>query len=223
MFTALPRRRILRPMISYSDNQQERRRTWFLGFETLVGAIFALTLVLGAVSQVGAGGPDDDDDDDDDHKRDRTTQISGDALPIDCSDGEGLGGLTMTGDVDGCLIFLTVDGVCQELNGFALWNESGTERFVGTVFGEDGTFNTTYTLEATYLQGSCDAINTALAGNGDFPYDKQLTGGCDHRIKGKTGAFKRAKGLITFHDVIPEAGVSGASNFFWSGDIRLKK
>lgn len=148
------------------------------------------------------------------------TTISGDAVPSLCNDGAGVGAIELTGDLEGCLIFFPTAAECTELNGFALYEERGKEEFIGSYQGEDGTFRTRYTLAATYAEGSCAAIDAALAGEADFPFDKQLTGGCDHRIKGKTGAFKGLNGLITFHDIIPEPGVSGASNFFYEGYLR---
>lgn len=47
----------------------------------------------------------------------------------------------------------------------------------------------------------------------------QLTGGCDHRVIGTSGAFKGMRGLITFFDVIPDPGESGASNFLYRGRL----
>ncbi len=146
--------------------------------------------------------------------RDRKT-ISGDATPSDCNDGEGVGAIYLTGDLNGCLIFFPTDFSCVEMNGFALYEEEGREVFRGTYEGRNGKFRTRYTLAATYTQGACEDFEA-----GGFPYEKQLTGGCDHKIFGMKGAFKGRKGLITFHDIIPNPGTSGASNFFYSGYLR---
>lgn len=143
------------------------------------------------------------------------TTVSGNAFPSLCNGEVGVGALELTGDIEGCLTFLDFDFECQELNGFALYTEAGSESFVGSVNGVEGTFNTRYTLEATYVQGSCEEFNA-----GGFPFLQQLTGGCDHFIVNGTGAFRDARGVVTFYDVIPDPGESGASNFFYKADIR---
>jgi hypothetical protein len=143
------------------------------------------------------------------------TTVSGNAFPSLCNGDVGLGALELTGDIEGCLTFLDLDFECQELNGFAHYFEEGAESFVGSVNGVDGTFTTRYTLEATYKQGACEEFNA-----GGFPFQQQLTGGCDHLIVNGTGAFRDARGLVTFYDVIPDPGESGASNFFYKADIR---
>jgi len=145
-------------------------------------------------------------------------RISGDAVPSDCNDGRGAGALELfNGNLEGCLTFFPKAYTCEELNGFALYNEEGRERFRGTLDGKRGTFTTTYTIEATYTAGSCAEFDA-----GGFPFMNQLTGGCDHYVKGRRGVFRGATGLINFHDVIPEPGVSGASNFLYSGYLNLK-
>ncbi len=145
------------------------------------------------------------------------TAISGDAVPSDCNNGKGLGAIELTGDLEGCLIFFPKTAECTEYNGFALYEEAGVERFIGSYNGEAGKFRTKYTLAGTYAQGAC--ADFEAEDYGTF-FSKQLTGGCDHYIKGKTGAFKGMKGLITFHDVIPTPGTSGASNFFYTGYLK---
>ena len=168
--------------------------------------VVAVAVMFGVLSPASAG---------------RTkTEISGNAVPSLCNDGQGVGAIELTGDLEGCLTFFPKKATCTELNGFALYEERGRETFVGSFQGEDGEFRTRYTLAATYAEGSCEAIDAALAGEGDFPFDKQLTGGCDHYVFGKTGAFAGMRGLITFYDIIPDPGVSGASNFFYSGHLR---
>ena len=167
---------------------------------------FALLMVLSLAAPVGA-------DDDDREKRERIT-ISGDSVPSGCNDGRGAGAIELSGDLDGCLIFFPKRFTCDELNGFALYREWGRELFEGTFDGEPGTFRTKYTLEATYEQGACAEFDA-----GGFPFEKQITGGCDHRVIGRSGVFDDARGLITFHDVIDPG--NGATNYLYSGHLRL--
>ncbi len=147
------------------------------------------------------------------------TVISGTANPSDCNNGKGLGALEFSGDLEGCLTFFPKDYSCMEMNGFALYEESGNEIFVGTYDGARGKFRTRYTLAATYLAGSCAAIDDAVLNGGDFPWDRQVTGGCDHKILGRKGAFAGKRGNFNIFDVIPEPGVSGATTFQWAGWI----
>lgn len=179
----------------------------FVSWRALVVFGLAVVLMLAFSAPVGADG-DDDDDDGGPHR----VTISGDSTPSDCNDGAGAGAIYLTGDIEGCLTFFPTRYTCDELNGFDRYREWGRETFEGSLDGEPGTFGTKYDLEATYASGFCDAVEA-----GGFPFELQLTGGCNHYIKGKTGAFKRARGLITFFDVIPDPGESGASNYLWAG------
>ena len=147
----------------------------------------------------------------------KKVKISGDAVLSDCNNGKGDGALELSGDLEGCWIFFVKSSSCEELNGFALYNESGRETFVGSFQGEEGKFRTRYTLQATFAQGACADIED---GDYDTFFSKQLTGGCDHKVRGKTGVFKAMKGNITYHDIIPEPGVSGASNYFYQGYLK---
>lgn len=142
------------------------------------------------------------------------SSLSGDATGSTCNNGAGVGALELTGDLQGCLIFFVETAVCTELNGFALLDETGTELFIGSWAGQTGEFTTEYTLKATFAQGACADLDAA---DYDAFYGKQLTGGCDHYITGSAGVFDGRNGLITFHDIIPDPGVSGASNFFYEG------
>ncbi len=142
-------------------------------------------------------------------------EISGNATPSDCNDGEGVGAIELTGDLQGCLVFFPTSFTCAEYNGFALYEEAGRETFRGTYDGRRGKFKTQYTLAATYTSGSCAEFEA-----GGFPYLNQLTGGCDHTIHGKLGAFKGRRGFIQFFDIIPDPGTSGASNFYYAGWLR---
>ncbi|MGI9606505.1 MAG: hypothetical protein ACR2P0_10245 [Acidimicrobiales bacterium] len=176
------------------DGKRRRRR----GRLSLIAIGAVLTMLLSLMTPVGAA-------------QERTT-VSGDAVPSTCNNGVGAGAIALTGDLEGCLIFFPGSFECTELNGFALYEERGREVFVGKYDGQRGRFRTKYTLAATYTAGSCAEFDT-----GGFPFLNQLTGGCDHHIVGKRGVFKGMRGLLTFHDVIPEPGVSGASNFLYSG------
>ena len=100
--------------------------------------------------------------------------------------------------------------MCDELNGFARYAEWGTERFVGKLRSASGQFTTTYKVVATYSQGSCKEFN-----EGGFPFMKQINGGCQHNVRGRTGAFKGYGGLITFFDVIKPG--EGATNYLYAG------
>ena len=166
----------------------------------LVGLILSLVMIFGMMTPVEAAP--------------RTT-ISGDAVPSDCAGDRGAGAIQLTGDLQGCLIFFPATFECIEMNGFARYRETGRELFVGSYDGERGRFRTKYDLEATYTSGSCAEFN-----DGGFPFLNQLTGGCDHFIRGKTGAFEGRRGFISFFDVIPDPGESGASNFYYAGWMR---
>ncbi len=188
------------------DKTTGQRRRFGKGRSLIAVGLAMVLLVVAFTVPVGA------------HKNKRTVRISGDSLPADCNPGVGVGSLELTGDLEGCLSFMPERFKCKELNGFARYREWGTESFVGELRGKKGRFTTEYRIEATYAQGSCEEFN-----DGGFPFEKQLTGGCDHWITGVSGAFKKAHGLITFFDIIPDPGTSGASNFFYSGYLHVKK
>jgi hypothetical protein len=94
------------------------------------------------------------------------------------------------------------------LNGFARYREWGREVFRD----DDGVsgFRTAYTLEGVYSQGFCTT----------FDFATQLAGGCDHKVFSGSGKFLGANGIITFNDIIPVSGVSGASNFLYHGQLK---
>ncbi len=167
---------------------------------SLMTLVLALAVVVPLASPAGAQG---------------RTIVSGDAVPSECNNGRGAGAIELTGDFEGCLTFFPKRFNCVEMNGFARYREAGREVFRGMYNGERGRFVTRYTLQATYTSGSCAEFEA-----GGFPFLNQLTGGCDHRIIGKRGAFAELQGLIQFFDIIPEPGVSGASNFFYAGHVR---
>lgn len=178
---------------SLSHRDRTRSRRW------LILGVVAIVLVVLAAPALAGG----------------RTSISGNSVPSDCNDGVGAGAIALTGDIEGCLTFFPEDYRCDELNGFDRYWEAGTEHFVGTYQGEAGEFTTTYTLEATFAEGFCDAVEA-----GGFPFELQLTGGCDHYVTGTSGAFEGVRGLITFFDVIPDPGTSGASNYLYAGRLR---
>ncbi|HET6564563.1 MAG TPA: hypothetical protein VFG52_04045 [Xanthomonadales bacterium] len=133
------------------------------------------------------------------------TLVSGDSTYSDC------GGLAieLTGDLNGCLEIFPTRYTCDELEGFARYREWGTEEFTDN----DGvsTFHTTYDLEGIYTPGFCES----------FDFSTQLAGGCNHKIFSGRGKFLGSNGSITFNDIIPEPGVSGASNFLYHGNMKL--
>ena len=134
--------------------------------------------------------------------------VSGDSVFSDCGDFA----IELSGDLNGCLHIVPGSYTCSELNGFDQYNERGTELFED----EDGSsgFRTRYTLEARFSPGFCNSFNFAL----------QITGGCLHTIVNASGRgkYRGAKGTITFSDVIPDPGESGATNFLYHGDLKLK-
>jgi hypothetical protein len=136
------------------------------------------------------------------------TQISGVASLADgddCDDPEGAGAtfaLIMTGDLEGCLYtFVETDDSSPS----GTYLETGTETFVGSVFGseEPGTFETTYRFEAKYE----DVDN--LAG--------EIFGRCQHPIvEGSgTGIFEGVTGRLDFKDDV-ETGT-----FLYRGHLQL--
>jgi hypothetical protein len=139
------------------------------------------------------------------------TQISGDARFAEtgeCVDPEGPGAgadyaLVMTGDLEGCLYTFVNPDTASSPSG--TYRETGTETFVGSVFGseEPGTFETTYRFEAKYE----DVDN--LAG--------EIFGRCQHPIvEGSgTGIFEGVTGRLDFKDDV-ETGT-----FLYRGHLQL--
>jgi hypothetical protein len=151
----------------------------------------------------------------------RPTFVSGNSTYSDC----GLPGsdlaLAMTGDLEGCWSVFVEGFKCKELNGFDLYLEHGKEIFVGTLRGKRGRFATDYTLDAVMAKGFCQS----------FDFTLEVTGGCNHKIHGRTGIFEGADGLLKFLDVItgvtgdPVTGAfnagTGPNNFPYYGRINL--
>jgi len=132
--------------------------------------------------------------------------VSGDSVFSDC----GGFAIELSGDLNGCLEIEPLRYTCDELDGFARYREWGREFFTDN----DGksTFRTRYDLEAIYSSGFCTT----------FDFATQLAGGCDHKVFSGRGKFQGANGLITFNDIIPEPGVSGASNFLYHGKLKYR-
>ncbi len=183
------------------------------GMKIAAAAILALTTFAG-----GTALADDDED--------RMT-ISGNSTFSDCDELA----LYLTGDLVGCLSIFPRKFECEDLNGFDRYTERGREHFVGTLHGEWGEFKTRYVVQGVYGAQFCEQLAAVLADddptNDADPFALQLAGGCDHKVRGKSGVFEDVDGLIIFYDVIPGimaggAGIpdQGASNFLYGGYLR---
>jgi hypothetical protein len=151
----------------------------------------------------------------------RSTFVSGNSTYSNC----GLAGsdlaLAMTGDLEGCWSVFVEGFKCKELDGFDLYLENGREVFIGTLRGKNGRFATDYTLEAVMAKGFCQSYDFSL----------EVAGGCNHKVRGRSGVFADASGLIKFLDVItgvtgdPVTGEfhagTGPNNFPYYGRINL--
>jgi hypothetical protein len=73
----------------------------------------------------------------------------------------------------------------SKLNPSGTYIEQGTEIFVGCMGTRCGTFETTYTFTAKYV---------------DDTFAEEIHGRCHHPIVGGTGDFAGAKGVINFKD-----------------------
>lgn len=147
--------------------------------------------------------------------------VSGNSTYSDCGvDGSDLA-LAMTGDLEGCWSVFVEGFSCKELDGFDLYLENGRELFIGTLRGKQGRFATDYTLEAVMAKGFCQSYDFTL----------EVAGGCSHKVRGRSGVFAGASGLIKFLDVItgvtgdPVTGEfnagTGPNNFPYYGRIKL--
>ena len=133
------------------------------------------------------------------------TQISGIAYwpnTGQCTDPEGAGAtyaVVMTGDLSGCHYTFVETAVCSS---GGVYNETGTETFVGQYNGSSGSFRTTYRFTARYA----DCAN--LIG--------ELVGRCEHPIlagSGK-GIFEGITGRIDMQDDI------AAGDFLYRGHLQ---
>jgi hypothetical protein len=165
--------------------------------------------LAGGVKAGGSGGGGDNE----------RVFVSGNSTSSDCGRAGSDYALSMTGDLKGCLSGFIQEYRCKELQDYDLYLEEGREVFVGKFHGKRGQFRTTYTFEGAYAKGFCQSFDPTL----------EVGGGCNHPIKGASGAFNDAQGLIEFIDVI--AGVTGdpttgefnagtgANNFVYYGHI----
>lgn len=144
------------------------------------------------------------------------TTVSGSAVPSACG---GVYAAELRGDLEGCWAVFPEDFSCEELNGFALYKESGREEFEGTRNGEPGHLVTNYTFRGVYPSGFCST----------FDFSGELAGSCDHYVKGRSGAFRGVVGLIQFYDIIPGIqadgngnvmpGTAGPTDYFYVGTL----
>lgn len=133
------------------------------------------------------------------------TQISGIAYwpnAGQCTDPEGAGSnyaVLMTGDLRGCHYTFVQTAVCSP---GGVYEETGTETFVGQYKGVSGSFRTTYRFTATYAD-CAHAIG-------------ELVGRCEHPIiagSGK-GVFTDVTGRIDMKDDV------AAGDFLYRGHLQ---
>jgi hypothetical protein len=106
------------------------------------------------------------------------------AAPGECTDAEGNGSdfaLRMTGDLEGCHYVFVLDWECSPSG---TYRERGTEIFVGSYAGQQGTFGTTYLFSAKL--GSCPDLTTEIWGRCQHPI---LRGSGLGVFEGVTGRF----------------------------------
>jgi len=113
-------------------------------------------------------------------------------------------GLTMTGDIEGCLYVFVDEYNCSPSG---TYREVGREKFVGMYNGQLGTFWTTYKFEAKYEGCSPDGSYLGL----------EILGRCQHPIVlgSGTGVFDGVSGRLDLKDDI-EAG-----NYPFRGHLRF--
>ena len=90
--------------------------------------------------------------------------------------------IDLTGSLNGCWYTYVSK---SQFNRSGTYQEKGTEIFVGCLNGTCGTFETTYTFTAKYV---------------DDTFAEEIHGRCHHPIVGGTGGFAGAKGVINFKD-----------------------
>ncbi len=141
--------------------------------------------------------------------RNGATQVSGIGFydPNDACNSS-LGGATfaieLTGELQGCHYFFVEEFECSPSG---TYREKGTELFVGTYNGEEGSFETTYKFEGKY-EGCNDDGSYAGA---------EIFGRCQHPIVAGsgTGVFEGVTGRLDFKDDI------AAGNFPYRGHFQF--
>ena len=90
--------------------------------------------------------------------------------------------IKLSGSLNGCWYTYVSS---SKFNRSGTYQEEGTEIFVGCLNGTCGTFETTYTFTAKYVDDS---------------FAEEIHGRCHHPIARGTEGFAGAKGLINFKD-----------------------
>ena len=90
--------------------------------------------------------------------------------------------IALTGSLTGCWYTYVTS---WKFNRSGTYQEKGTEIFVGCQNGTCGTFETTYTFTAKYV---------------DDTFAEEIHGRCHHPIVSGTGSFAGVKGLLNFKD-----------------------
>ena len=120
-----------------------------------------------------------------------TTQVSGIAVFNDAcqppvgsppADPGDYAPIDLSGSLVGCWYTYVSE---SKFNRSGTYQEKGTEIFVGCMNGICGTFETTYTFTAKYV---------------DDTFAEEIHGRCHHPIVSATGDFAGAKGVIDFKD-----------------------
>lgn len=192
-------------------NSDTRMTSW-RSARALTTLVFASMLLAGGAA-AAAGNK---------HSRGETVFVSGNSVASGTCGLEGSDfALQMFGDLEGCLSVYVGSFKCEELEHFDYYRERGREVFVGTLRGEEGRFNTRYTFEGVFAKGFCQSFDLSL----------EVGGGCTHLVRGTSGAFRGAFGVIKFIDVIghvsgdPLTGEfmpgTGINNLLYTGHIRL--
>ena len=187
--------------------RRDTRDTSFRNARIFVASAFASMLLAGGNPAMASG--------------DKGIFVSGNSTYSDC----GLAGsdfaLSLTGDLEGCLSVFVEGFNCKDLEHFDKYFERGREVFVGKLHGKSGRFRTQYTFDGAFAKGFCQSFDLSL----------EVGGGCTHKVRGTSGVFANADGVINFIDVItnvtgdPVTGEysagSGGNNFLYSGRIQL--
>jgi hypothetical protein len=105
--------------------------------------------------------------------------------------------IEMSGDLFGCWYTYVSE---SQFNSSGTYIERGREVFVGCLNGTCGTFETTYTFTAKYV---------------DDTFAEEIHGRCHHPLAGGTAGFAGAKGVINFKDDVVNA------RFDYKGHVTL--